>query len=254
MEPEIDKNTIVLKVPELETKEFEERLLQAKNNFERTKLEREIELEKLTREFLVQIQYRIVNHAFELPIYFETVPHTTSSGTILEFNFTTLVNCNFPPMFIGKTRNGKNPHIIVKSPVPIPDNLFTKVFSIENFDEGKFSISILISYFRSRHGVKILSLEGAKETQLVDDILIFLNNHEEIMKLLKKFPYRSSKRFKPVDLPKNKVNFGNIGSECIGCIIPVSEKTMMVQIGGFGSIDRTQIYPLFKQLVVTLKT
>lgn len=244
---------MVLKIPELDRQKFESKLNEAKNNFERKKIEREIESVQTTAGYLVQIQFGIAHQALKYPVYFETLPRVTTPGTILESTFTTLIDYKYSPVFFGRLAYADKKHVFAKSPVSIPDDLFEGMFTIEGFKRGEFPVAQAISSFRIQTGGKILKIEGNKEIKHEkDELVTFLNTHGDLMKLLKKFPYASKRIFKTVDMPKNKVHFGNLDAECIGCILPVSETSMLIQVGGFDFVGK--VFPLFKHLAVTLTT
>jgi hypothetical protein len=253
LDPSIDATSIVIKVPDYGVleKEYTVELNKARNNFERTKINREFELKKVVWRNLVQIQFKVIG--YEFPFYFETVPMPITNGVLLDNTLNTVVNLRISPIFFGKVAIEKLSYLFVSPDIKADPTIFGEYFDLNDFKfHGKFESGTLLSVLRHDLGEKILKTEVSKKELFSNDLIAQLNNDGVLQKNLQKFFYLSHRKIRPVDSPESIVSIGYIAAECIGCVIPVTEDYMLIQIGDFHYIHKSRAYPLLKQLLHVL--
>jgi len=249
LDPNIDPGSITFGIPDYADleKEYTKEINNAKNNFEQAKITRELELKKLVWAKLIQIQFKLFN--FGAPIYFETIPLQITVGSLLEYTLTTIIHKQIPPIFFG-TGSHRLRYLFVTSPVKMDSNIFEKAFDLNDFQfHGKFEIGILLSLLRHDIGEKILRMEAANQDLYFNDLTNQLNNQALILKRLQKLFYLSHNKIRPAENPKNIVSIGYQDSECMGCIVPITDEYMVIQIGDFNPIHKSHAYFLLKELL-----
>jgi len=250
LDPNIDPTSITSGIPDYDDleKEYIKEINNAKNNFERVKISRELDLRKLVWEKLIQIQFKLFD--FGSPIYFEIIPMQITSGSLLEYTLTTIIHKQIPPIFFGKTISHRLRHLFITSPVKMDSNIFEKTFDLNDFQfHGKFEIGFILSLFRHDIGEKILRMEAENIDLYFNDLTNQLNNQGLILKRLQKLFYLSNRKIRPADSPKSVSVIGHLVSECMGCIVPITDEYMVVQIGDFNPLHKSHAFLLLKQLL-----
>lgn len=261
LDPEINLNSVVVRVPntsELEH-EYEDALSSAPNNFERRKIEMEFQLKKIVWQKLGQIQFGTNSLGFENPIYFETVPHASPKGTIIEGTLNTVVNKTTAfPVFIGRIFDKGRGYFLyfVSRGVGLKEDLFEGVFNQVKYRNGEFSVAQLISELKFNLGPKFIEMEAcqAYEEPFKNELMETIIMDEKVVNYLAAFHYLSEKQFEPIDLPKNILRFGFIKTECVGCILPTPENNILIQFGDFNVITKSPLFLLLKRVVSIMHT
>lgn len=250
LDPSIDPTSMAFKIPDYDDLEnaYLKEINNAKNNFEKTKITRELELKKLVWGKLIQIQFKLID--FKSPIYFEIIPIEITVGSLLEYSLTTIIHKQIPPIFFGRTGNYALRHLFLTAPVKMDSNMFEKAFDLNDFQFlGKFEIGTLLSLLRHDIGEKILRMEVGNQDLYFNDLTNQLNNQVLMLKRLQKFFYLSHNKIRPADNPKSIVAVGYLISECMGCIVPITDEYMVIQIGDFNPIHKSHAYFLLKELL-----
>ena len=261
LDPEINLNSIIVRVPD--TSELEHKhadaLSSAPNNFERRKIEMEFQLQKIVWQKLGQVQFGTNSLGFENPIYFETVPHATPKGTIIEGTINTVVNKPVAfPVFVGRIFDSGRGYFLyfVSRGVGLKQDLFEGVFDQVKYRNGDFSVGQLISELKVNLGPKFIEMEAcqAHEEPFKNELMETIIGDEKVVNYLANFHYLSENQFEPVDLPKNILRFGPIKTECVGCILPTPENNMIIQFGDFNVITKSPLFPLLKRIMSIIHT
>ncbi|NHI91641.1 MAG: hypothetical protein EAX96_03990 [Candidatus Lokiarchaeota archaeon] len=245
--PIIDLSSMIIRIPDsIEVdNEFGEKIRESKNNFEKRKIEQEFERKRLVLENLIQIQCSHSDPLFKYPIYYEIVPISTNQGTILEETLNTIIDYNTNPAFCGRLHEQKEMVCFADSPLPQSVFKFLKFLNLEEFLEGTFNLAINIAVLRHTIGVKKIKKFG--RTAFFDERLDIVTE-QPFFKLLSKFKYRVFNGFQLIDAP-GKVNFGDIETECVGCMLPINENQMIIQLGDFNNMKKSTAFPLLKHIV-----
>lgn len=147
-----------------------------------------------------------------------------------------------------------NGDLFVTSPVKMDSNMFEKAFDLSDFQfHGKSEIGFILSIFRHDIGEKILKMEADNQDLCFNDLTNQVNNQDLILKRLQKLFYLSHQKIRPADSPKSVTAIGYLESECMGCIVPITDEYMVIQIGDFNPIHKSHAYFLLKQLLDFLK-
>lgn len=283
LDDEIISDSIKLFVPDVDyLKELHnKKLAECENNFERKKLARKLELKFKISEQLVQIVFELDNINFDFPIYFELIPLSTSSGSILEGTINTVFKEDFSSIFFGRTLTGtgkSHRYSFIQRELTnkASEDVFKNLINIEGFQKGKFTSAQFVGAFRHEMGSKFLTQDYDFESLLNNNpekintdtlkefkvkrerfmqskYLKLLKNDSENMEYLKKFYYLEKRKFKPVDMPKNVISFGKLESECVGSIFPISDSHMSIQVGDFRNLNKSPAYNLFKNILIKIK-
>ena len=250
LDRDIEPDSISLKVPDYQVleEEYQKQLSQASNNFERTKVMQIFERKRIVWNKLVQVKFNHIQYKF--PFYFENIPMPLTNGTALEGTITTIFNKKINPIFLGKAAIRKLRYLLITPIIEITPDIIGEHFDLNEFMHyGKFELGTFIFALRHDIGNKILSMEGEKEELIFDDLLGRLNNDSFVQECLQKFGYLANRKIKPVDAPKSVFMMGYIPTECVGCIIPITENHMFIQVGDFKKIHKSCSFQLLQQLI-----
>ncbi len=230
---------------------YEAALREAKNNFERMRLERQFESRHLLFEKLAQVIFK--HPDFEYPCYFELVPLAVTNGTLLESTITTIVNSEVPPIFFGRTHQRTETYLLVTSQFDFEQHALGEHMDINDFQlRGEFELGNLLASIRRDIGEKVLLAEGARANVLFTGKLQKLNKDAVVQEYLQKLGYLSHRVFRPADAPSSKISFASMDAECAGCIFPVTETHRVIQVGTFTQIHKSYVFRLLKHLLSVL--
>jgi hypothetical protein len=250
---DIDLSSIELRVvnsAELDL-HYEDALREAKNNFERMRLERDFQSKRLLFEKLAQVVFK--HPEFRFPFYFELVPLAVTNGTLLESTITTIINSDVPPIFFGRTHQRTENYLLITSQFDFEQYALGEHMDTNDFQlRGKFELGNLLASIRRDIGEKVLLTEGAKAELIFTSDLQDLNNDAVIQEYLRKLGYLSHRVFRPADAPSSKISFGSMDAECAGCIFPVTEIHRIIQVGTFSQIHKSYAFRLLKLLLSVL--
>jgi hypothetical protein len=230
---------------------YEVALRDAKNNFERMRLERDFQSKRLLFEKLAQVVFK--HPEFRFPFYFELVPLAVTNGTLLESTITTIINSDVPPIFFGRTHQRTENYLLITSQFDFEQYALGEHMDINDFQlRGQFELGSLLASIRRDIGEKVLLAEGAKTKFLFAGKLQELNEDAVVQEYLRKLGYLSRRVFRPADAPSSKISFGSMDAECAGCIFPVTETQRVIQVGTFTQIHKSYVFRLLKHLLSIL--
>ncbi len=87
-----------------------------------------------------------------------------------------------------------------------------------------------------------------------DKLMEAIIKDQQVMQSLINLHFCSEIQFEPVDLPKNRLRFGFLQTECVGCILPTPENTSIIHFRDFNVITKSPLFPLLKRVVSIIHT
>lgn len=256
LDPGMDPSTMAFKVLDFKSieEEYEKALAEAKNNYEKKKIERELEQKRLLNDHIIQIKFFPSQLDHEHPFYFQAVPLVTSNGSVLEKTITTLIPGSFTPIYFGRIFQSKRYHQIFVSAArnPNPELCFEEVDPRE-FETGDFIKAPVFAENRRDLGVRVLTWKEKVEESQSSELIQRLYSDKMTQKFLAKFLYLSGRQYRPVELPKLVVGFKILLAECVGCILPTKNNFAYLQVGDFMPTNKTLSVRFMKHLVPLLR-
>lgn len=256
LDPGMDQSSMVVKVLDFKSieEEYERALAEAKNNYERKKIERELEQKKLLNDHIVQIKFFPSQLDHQHPFYFQAIPLVTPNGSILEKTITTLIPGSFTPIYFGRVFQRKAYYITFVSAArnPDPELCFEEVDPRE-FATGDFVEAPILTENRRELGRKVLTWKEKIEESQSNELIQRLSTDKMTRKFLAKFLYLSGRQYRPVELPKLVVGFKILLAECVGCIIPTKNSFAYLQVGDYMPTNKTLSVRFMKHLIPLLK-